>query len=180
MMAPKPDDRKDPKRARVVVSKGREVVGPGYSRVTGVAAKAMNKNENSGNHERVNRVSKTEQHYPSWVNQVSQNSNTDQQTDQVDRVTQVSPSSNTDRRIDQSSQISWVGSTEQKIGGSNRIANTDVRVMENSANTKSRIMKNSANMESWAIENLANMQSRVSKNLVNTQNWVIQDSVGKK
>jgi hypothetical protein len=67
-MAPEPEDRKDPKRARVVLSKGREVIIPGYSRVIGVAAKVANKKENSGNHGRVNRFSKTEQHYPSWVN----------------------------------------------------------------------------------------------------------------
>jgi hypothetical protein len=38
MTAPEPEDRKDPKRARVVLSKGREVVRPGYLRVIGVAA----------------------------------------------------------------------------------------------------------------------------------------------
>jgi hypothetical protein len=68
MTAPELDDRKDPKRAHVVLSKGREVVGPGYSRVTGVAAKVTDKRENSGNHGRVNQVSKTEQHYPSQAN----------------------------------------------------------------------------------------------------------------
>jgi hypothetical protein len=67
-MAPEPEDRKDPKRACVVLSKGREVIIPGYSRVIGVAAKVANKKENSGNHGRVNRFSKTEQHYLSWVN----------------------------------------------------------------------------------------------------------------
>jgi hypothetical protein len=83
MMAPEPEDRKDPKRARVVMSKGHEVVGPGYSRVTGVARKITDKKENLGNHSRVNQVSNTEQHYPSWVNRVSQNSNMDQQADRV-------------------------------------------------------------------------------------------------
>jgi hypothetical protein len=58
-MAPEPEDRKDPKRARVVPSKGREVVGPGYLRVIGVAAKITDKRENSGNHGWVNWVSKT-------------------------------------------------------------------------------------------------------------------------
>jgi hypothetical protein len=87
-MAAEPKDRKDPKRARVVLSKGREVVGPGYSRVTGVAAKVTDKRENSGNHVRVNRVGKTEQHYPS---RVSQNSNTDRQADRVGQATRVSP-----------------------------------------------------------------------------------------
>jgi hypothetical protein len=65
----------------VVLSKGREVVGLGYSTVTGVAAKVTDKKENLGIHGRVNRASKTEQHYPS---RVSQNSNTDRQADRVD------------------------------------------------------------------------------------------------
>jgi very-short-patch-repair endonuclease len=59
MTAPGPEDRKDPKRARVVLSKGHEVVRLGNSRVIGVAAKVMNKKENSGNHGWVNRISKT-------------------------------------------------------------------------------------------------------------------------
>jgi hypothetical protein len=65
MTAPELEDRKDSKRARVVLFKGHEVVGLGYSRVKGVATKVMDKRENLGNHGRVNRVSKTEQHYPS-------------------------------------------------------------------------------------------------------------------
>jgi hypothetical protein len=44
-MAPKPDDRSDSKRAHVVLSMSREVVGPGYSRMTDVAAKVMDKRE---------------------------------------------------------------------------------------------------------------------------------------
>jgi hypothetical protein len=39
MMATKPEDEKDTKGARVVVSKGREVVGPGYLRLTGATTK---------------------------------------------------------------------------------------------------------------------------------------------
>jgi hypothetical protein len=93
-----PEDRKDTKRARVVLSKGREVVGSGYSRVSGVAAKVTDKKENSGNHGRVKRVSKIEQHYMSRVNRVSQNSNTDWQADWVGRVTRISPSSSKDRQ----------------------------------------------------------------------------------
>jgi hypothetical protein len=57
MMALEPEDRRDPKRARVVLSNSHEVVGLGYSRVTGVAAQVSDKKENSGNHVRVNRVS---------------------------------------------------------------------------------------------------------------------------
>jgi hypothetical protein len=44
-VAPKPDDRSDSKRAHVVLSMSREVVGPGYSRMTDVAAKVMDKRE---------------------------------------------------------------------------------------------------------------------------------------
>jgi hypothetical protein len=44
-MAPKPDDRSDSKRAHVVLSTSREVVRPGYSRMTNVAAKVMDKRE---------------------------------------------------------------------------------------------------------------------------------------
>jgi hypothetical protein len=101
-MALEPEDRKDPKRVHVLLSKGREVVGPGYMRVTGVAAKVMNKRENSGNH---GRVSKTEQHYPSRVNWVSQNSNTDRQADRIGQATLVSRNSNTDRRTDRVSRV---------------------------------------------------------------------------
>jgi hypothetical protein len=96
MIATEPEDMKDPKTARVVLSKGHEVVGSGYSKVTDVAANIMNKRENSGNQGRVNRISKIKQHYPSRVNRVSQNSNTDRQADRVGQVTRVSPNSSMD------------------------------------------------------------------------------------
>jgi hypothetical protein len=76
----------------LVLSKAREVVGLGYLRVTGVAAKVMDKRENLGNHSQVNRVSKTEQRYSSRVSQVgqvaraSQDSSMDQQADRVSLV----------------------------------------------------------------------------------------------
>jgi hypothetical protein len=67
------EDEKDPNRSRVVLSKGREVVRLGYSRLTGATAKVTDRGENLGN--------------PSWVSQdnimdrqadrVSQNSSTD-------------------------------------------------------------------------------------------------------
>jgi hypothetical protein len=57
MTALEPEDRRDPKRARVVLSKGYKLVRPGYSRVTGVAALVSDKKENSGNHGRLNRIS---------------------------------------------------------------------------------------------------------------------------
>jgi hypothetical protein len=65
-------DEKDPKRARVVLSKGHEVVRPAYLRLSGAATEVMHKGENSGNPNRNNRVSKTEQRYPSQVNRTHQ------------------------------------------------------------------------------------------------------------
>jgi transketolase N-terminal domain/subunit len=64
-MAMEPEDEKDLKRARVVLSKGHEVVGLGYSRLIGATAKVTDRGENSDNPSRVNRVSKTKQDYPS-------------------------------------------------------------------------------------------------------------------
>jgi hypothetical protein len=76
MMAMEPEDEKDPKRAHVVLSKGRKVVGPGYSRLIGAATKVMDMGENSGNSSRVNRVS--QDNSMDWqADQVSQNSSTD-------------------------------------------------------------------------------------------------------
>jgi hypothetical protein len=94
-----------------------------------------------------------EQHFPSRVNRVNQNSNMDQQADRVGRVSQVgqvtrvSPSSSTDQRTDQVSWVNHVSYTEQKKGGSNCVANTESQITKNSANTKSQIMKNSTNTE---------------------------------
>jgi transketolase N-terminal domain/subunit len=48
MMATEPEDMKDLKRAHVVLSKGHEVVGPGYSGLTGAAAKVMDKGKKFG------------------------------------------------------------------------------------------------------------------------------------
>jgi hypothetical protein len=73
-MATKTKDEKDPKRARGMLSKGHEVDGLGYSRLTGAAAKVTDRGENLGNSSRV-----------SWVNQ---GSNTDRQADRVSQVSQ--------------------------------------------------------------------------------------------
>jgi hypothetical protein len=59
-MATEPEDEKDPKRACVVLSKGREVVGPGYLRLTGAAAKVLSRGENSGNPSRVGQDNSTD------------------------------------------------------------------------------------------------------------------------
>jgi hypothetical protein len=55
-----------------VLSKGHEVVGPGYSRLSDAIAEVMHKGENSGNPNRVSQVNKMEQRYPSRVNQTDQ------------------------------------------------------------------------------------------------------------
>jgi hypothetical protein len=152
-------DKRDSNRAHVVLSKSHEVVGPGYSRVIGVAAKVTDMRENSGNHCRVNWVSKTEQHYTSWVNQVSQNSITDQQADRVGQATWVSPSISTDRRTNQVSRVnrvSQVGNTEHNKGCSNHVANMESQITENSGNT----------------------ENQITENLANTKNRVTQDSGG--
>jgi transketolase N-terminal domain/subunit len=60
MTAMEPEDEKDPKRARVVLSKGHVVVRPGYSRLTGAATKVTDRGENLGNSSRVKRVRKME------------------------------------------------------------------------------------------------------------------------
>jgi transketolase N-terminal domain/subunit len=52
-MTTKTEDEKDPKRVRGVLSKGHEVDGLGYSRLTGAAAKVTDRGENLGNSSRV-------------------------------------------------------------------------------------------------------------------------------
>jgi hypothetical protein len=84
-MATELEDEKDPKRVCVVLSKGREVVGLGYSRLIGAATKVTGRGENSGN---PSQVSKIERHYPSRVSRVSQDNSTDRHGDQVSRVSQ--------------------------------------------------------------------------------------------
>jgi hypothetical protein len=169
----------------VVLSKGREVVGLGYSRLIGGATKVTDRGEDSGNPSRVTWVSKTEQHCPSWVSRVRQNSNTDRQTDRDSRVGQnsntdqqtdwVSQNSSTDQWADQVSRVNRVGYTEQKMGGSSQVAKMESRVTENSANKESRVMENSTNTESRVTENLANTKSWVTKNSANTESWVTEN-----
>jgi hypothetical protein len=97
-----------------VLSKGREVVGSGYSRLSGAAAEVMHKGEDPGHPNWVNRVSKTEQRYPSRVNW-------------IDRVSQIGQDSRSDQRTDRVS----------------RVANTERQVVENSTSTGSRVTQGS-------------------------------------
>jgi hypothetical protein len=110
MTAMEPKDEKDPKRARVVMSKGHEVVRLGYSRLTGVVTKVTDRRENSGNPNWVNRVSKTKQHYPSRVSRVSQGNRTDRQ---AERVSQVSQNNSTDQQANWVSRVIQNSSTDQ-------------------------------------------------------------------
>jgi hypothetical protein len=95
-MAMEPEDEKDPKRAHVALSMGHELVGPGYSTLTGATTNVTDRGENSCNSSRVNRVSKIEKNYLSRVSQFNQNSSTDRCA----------------------GRVSWDGNTEQKIRGS--------------------------------------------------------------
>jgi hypothetical protein len=131
--AMEPEDEKDPKRARVVLSKGCEVVRLDYSRLIGAAIEVTGRGENPGNSSRVNRVSKMGQHYMCRVSRVNQNNSMDWQADQVGWVSQ---NSRIDRRAN---RVSRVSNTEQKTGGSSQVANTERRVMENLANTESHV-----------------------------------------
>jgi hypothetical protein len=54
-MGPKSRDERDLKRACMVLSKGCEVVRMGYSRLSGDAARAADRGEESGNPNRVGR-----------------------------------------------------------------------------------------------------------------------------
>jgi hypothetical protein len=149
----------------VVLSMGHEVVGLGYSRVKGVAARVIDKGENLGNHGQVNRVSKMEQYYLSQVNQVSHNSSMDRQADWVGQATRVSPNSSTDRRTYQVSWVNrarWVGNTEHKKGGSSRVANMESRVMENSVNTKNRVVQDSGGQETGRRKRCCSKQNASS------------------
>jgi hypothetical protein len=68
---PELEDEKDPKRTHMVLSKGREMVGPGYSRLSGDAASVADRGEESGN--------------PNWVGRVHRKYDTDRRTDRVTR-----------------------------------------------------------------------------------------------
>jgi hypothetical protein len=66
---PGSEDVKDPKRTRMVLSKGCEVVRPGYSRLSGDAARVADRGGVSGS--------------PNRVDRVHHEYDTDRQTDQV-------------------------------------------------------------------------------------------------
>jgi hypothetical protein len=156
----------------MVLSKGCEVVGLGYSRLSGDAARVVDRGRESDNPNRVGRV-RQEYDTDRWTDWVTRggrgirDGGSGQQADRVTRVSQHNRDSNP-----KSGNTSWdnrVGNTEQKTGGSSQVVNTLSRVAQNSANAESGVAQNSANME-----------SRVTENSVNTENRVMQDSGCKK
>jgi hypothetical protein len=92
-MVPKSEDKKDPKRVRMVLSKGHEVVGLGYSRLSGDAVRVADRGEESGN--------------PNWVDRVHREYDTDRRTDQVTRDSRSSRDGYLGRRVDRVNQDSW-------------------------------------------------------------------------
>jgi hypothetical protein len=146
---PESENEKDPKRACLVLSKGHEVVGPGYPRLLGDATRVVDGGEVLGN---PNRVDQARQEYDMdwWADRVTRDSRGNQDGgsgQQADRITQVS----------------------QGNQGSNPKSGNSTWVTENSAKTESRVMENSATMESRGMENSANTESRVTDNSANME-----------
>jgi hypothetical protein len=70
---PESEDEKVPKRTHMVLSKGCEVVWPGYSRLPGDAARVADRRGESGNPNRVDRVCQ-EYNTNRWTDRVTQDS----------------------------------------------------------------------------------------------------------
>jgi hypothetical protein len=106
---PESENEKDPKRARMVLSKGREVVRWGYSRLSGDDARVTGRGEESGNPNRVHREYNTDRQTDrltrdSWGNQDRYSGRW------VDYVTQDSRGNqdyDSGRRTDWVTQDSW-------------------------------------------------------------------------
>jgi hypothetical protein len=64
---PELEDEKDPKRTHMVLSKGCEVVGPGYSRLSGDATRVTDRGGESGSPNRVDREYDTDR----WTDRVT-------------------------------------------------------------------------------------------------------------
>jgi hypothetical protein len=115
------EDEKDPKRAHVVLSQGREVVGPGYSKLSSDATTETDKGRHSDNLNRVTRVGNRDGR-PGNPNQVAWVNNREQQW------------------LDYSGRVGRVSNTEQESGSASRDANTE----QHSVNTENRVTQDSA------------------------------------
>jgi hypothetical protein len=132
-MVSESEDEKDPKSARMVLSKGCEVVGLGYSRLLGDAARATDRGEESGN--------------LSWGGRVRRDYNTDRQIDRVTWDSRGNWDRYSGRRTD------WVtqDSRGNRDGGSGQQADRVTRVSQGNrdSNPKSGNPSRVVNTERW-------------------------------
>jgi hypothetical protein len=189
------EDEKDLKRAHMVLSKGHEVVGSGYSRLSGDAARVMDRVEELGNPNRVDWVcwEYDTDRWTDWVTRDSRGNRDGYSGRRADWVTRDSLSNqdyNSGRQIDwvtQDSRCNWGGGSGQpadrvtQVSRGNRDSNpksgNSSRVTKNSANVESQVTKNSATMKSRVTENLANIKSQVTENSANTESRVTKQLV---
>jgi hypothetical protein len=126
----------------MVLYKGHEVVGLGYSRLSGDAARVADRGRESDNPNRVGRVCQ-EYNMDRWTDWVTrggrgiQDGGSGQQADRVTRVNQHNGDSNP--KSGNTSRVNRVGNTEQKTGGSSRVVNTESRVAQYLANAESGV-----------------------------------------
>jgi hypothetical protein len=100
------EDEKDPKRACVVLSQGREVVGPGYSKLSSAVAIETDKSRRSDN-----------------LNRVTQVGDKDGRPGNPNRVIQVN--SREQQWPGYSGWFGWVTNTEQEPRSASWVANTE-------------------------------------------------------
>jgi hypothetical protein len=124
---PESEDEKDSKRTRMVLSKGHEVVRPGYSRLSGDAARVTDRGGESGS--------------PNWVDWLRREYDMDRQIDRVtqdsrgnregypgrwaDWVTQDSRGNRDGGSGQQADRVTWVSRSNRdsnpKLGNSSRV-----------------------------------------------------------
>jgi hypothetical protein len=136
----------------MVLSKGCEVVGPGYSRLSRDAARVTNRGGESGN--------------PNRVDRVHREYDTDQRIDRITRDSRGNRDGQGNRdRNPKSGNSSRVTENSVTIEsrGMEKSANTESWVTEKSANTESRVMENSANMKNWVMQDLGSRKLEEGK-----------------
>jgi hypothetical protein len=106
------EDVKDPKRTSMLLSKGHEVVGMGYSRLSGDAAIVVDTGGESGNPNRVHRVRRVYDMYrridrATRESQGNQNRYSGEWPDQVTRDSRCNEDYNSGQQTDWVTQDSW-------------------------------------------------------------------------
>jgi hypothetical protein len=140
---PKSEDEKDPKRTRMVLSKGREVVRPGYSRLSRDAASVTDRVGESG---KTNRVDRVHREY-----------GTDRRIDRVTRNSQ----GNRDGYLGW--QIDWVTQVSRGNRDSNPKSGNSSRVIKNLATMENHVTEKSANTEIWVMQDSGRRKSKEGK-----------------